>query len=290
MRTRSLDGRRPPYQRGPRLESPAVSADLPSITVVTPSFNQGAFLERTIRSVLDQAYPNLEYVVLDGGSTDGSVEIIRRYADRIDHWVSQPDGGQTAAINAGWRRASGEILAWLNSDDYYLPGALITVGRAFMEHPDAILIYGPMRREDPDGRSLGTLGSPFDRRRLLYSHQMIPQPSAFFRRAGVLAAGQLDESLHYSMDYDFLLRLTNAGPTVMIPEPLAVATIHPEAKTTRDRAIAAAETNRVRRRYARGAGWILVRIQPVGSWVYHRLPAPIRRLVDRVRPRRVYGE
>ena len=266
-----------------------MSADLPSITVVTPSFNQGAFLERTIRSVLDQGYPHLEYFVLDGGSTDGSVEIIRRYEHAIDYWVSQPDGGQTAAINAGWQRATGEILAWLNSDDYYLPGALAAAGAAFLEHPDAALVYGPMRREDPDGRSLGTLGSPFDRRRLLYSHQMIPQPSAFFRRAGVEAAGPLDESLHYSMDYDFLLRLTSLGPTVMIAQPLAVATIHAEAKTTRDRAEAAAETNRVRRRYARGAGWLLVRLQPVMSWTYHRLPSAARRLVDRLRPRRVFA-
>jgi glycosyltransferase involved in cell wall biosynthesis len=265
-----------------------VSADLPSITVVTSSFNQGAFLERTIRSVLDQGYPKLEYFVLDGGSTDRSDEIIRRHADRIDYWVSQPDGGQTAAINEGWRRATGEILAWLNSDDYYLPGALATVGRAFLDHPGAALVYGQMRREDPDGRPLGTLGSAFDRRRLLYSHQMIPQPSAFFRRAGVEAAGPLDESLHYSMDYDFLLRLTSVGPTVMIPEPLAVATIHAQAKTTRDRAAAAAETNRVRRRYARGAGWLLVRLQPLLSWSYHRLPSAMRRLVDRLRPRRVY--
>ena len=159
-----------------------------------------------------------------------------------------------------------------------------------MAHPDAVVVYGPMQREDPAGRSLGMLGSAFDRRRLLYSHQMIPQPSAFFSRTGVLAAGELDESLRYSMDYDLLLRLTGAGRTLMIPEPLAVATIHAEAKTTRDRAIAAVETNRVRRRYARGAGSLLVRIQPLLSWSYHRLPAVIRRLVDRLRPRRVYAD
>lgn len=265
-----------------------MSAELPSITVVTPSFNQDAFLERTIRSVLDQGYPRLEYFVMDGGSTDGSVEIIRRHADRLDYWVSQPDGGQTAAINTGWRRASGQILAWLNSDDFYLPGALLTIGRAFVDHPDAAIVYGPMRREDPDGRSLGNLGSAFNRRRLLYSHQMIPQPSAFFRRSAVEAAGELDESLHYSMDYDFLLRLTRVGAAVMLPEPLAVATIHAEAKTTRDRALAAVETNQVRRRYARGAGWLFVRLQPLLSWSYHRLPLAVRRGVDRLRPRRVY--
>ena len=265
-----------------------MTADLPTITVVTPSFNQGAFLERTIRSVLDQDYPGLEYFVMDGGSTDDSVSIIRRYADRLQHWVSQPDGGQTAAINAGWRMAHGEILAWLNSDDSYLPGTLLTVGRTFLQQPGAALVYGLVRREDPDGRSLGTVGSAFRWQTLLYSHQMIPQPSAFFRRSAVEAAGLLDESLHYSMDYDLLLRLTRAGPAVMVPTPLAVATIHGEAKTTRDRAAAAAETNRVRRRYARGAGLVFVRLQPLLSRSYRRLPSAARTIVDRLRPQRVF--
>ena len=267
-----------------------MTADLPTITVVTPSFNQGAFLERTIRSVLDQGYPGLQYFVMDGGSTDGSVDIIHKYADRLDYWVSGPDGGQTAAINAGWRMAQGEILAWLNSDDSYLPGALLTVGKTFLQQPDAALVYGLVRREDPDGGSLGRVGSAFRWPTLLYSHQIIPQPSAFFRRSAVEAVGLLDESLHYSMDYDFLLRLTRAGRTVMVPTPLAVATIHPGAKTTRDRAAAAAETNRVRQRYARGAGLVFVRLQPLLSRSYHRLPSAARTIVDRLRPQRVYQD
>lgn len=267
-----------------------MAAELPSITIVTPSFNQGRFLERTIRSVLDQGYPKLEYIVMDGGSTDGSLEIVERYAARLAHWASGPDGGQAAAINTGWRRAGGEVLAWLNSDDFYLPGTLLEIGEAFARHREADLIYGLTQRVDADGNPMGTVGSAFHWRTLLYSHQVIPQPSAFFRRSAVDAVGPLDESLHYSMDYDFFLRLTRLGPALMLPRPLAVATIHDDAKTTRDRATAAAETHRVRKRYARGLGAAVVRVQPALSWAFHRMPAPARAVVSRLRPRRVYED
>jgi len=170
-----------------------MESDLPRITIVTPSFNQAQFLERTIRSVLDQEYPDLEYLVMDGGSTDGSVEIIRRFAERLTYWTSGPDGGQAAAINAGWRMAHGEVLAWLNSDDVFLPGALSAVGHAFQEHPKAVLVYGQTQLVDPDGLLLGTVGSAYRQRTLLYSHQLIPQPSSFFRRSAVEAVGLLDE-------------------------------------------------------------------------------------------------
>lgn len=267
-----------------------MAAELPSITIVTPSFNQGRFLERTIRSVLDQGYPKLEYIVMDGGSTDGSLEIVERYAGRLAYWASGPDGGQAAAINTGWRRAGGEVLAWLNSDDFYLPGTLLEIGEAFARHREADLIYGLTQRVDADGNPMGTVGSAFQWRTLLYSHQVIPQPSAFFRRSAVDAVGPLDESLHYSMDYDFFLRLTRLGPALMLPRPLAVATIHDDAKTTRDRATAAAETHRVRKRYARGLGAAVVRMQPALSWAFHRMPAPARAVVSRLRPRRVYED
>jgi GT2 family glycosyltransferase len=267
-----------------------MSGELPTMTIVTPSFNQGRFLERTIRSVLDQGYPDLQFIVMDGGSSDGSVDIIRRYAPRLAYWTSGPDGGQSAAINAGWRRATGEIIAWQNSDDVYLPGALRAAGRAFLEHPEAILVYGRTRRVDTDGRSLGTMGSQYRHRTLLYSHQVIPLTSAFFRRSAVEAVGMLDESLHYSMDLDLFLRLVRLGTPVMLPATLAEATIHPDAKTTRDRSIAAAETHRVRLRYARGAGALFVRSQPWLSWAFHKLPTPARGLVNRLRPRRVYDE
>ncbi|MDP9468608.1 MAG: glycosyltransferase [Chloroflexota bacterium] len=267
-----------------------MAVELPTISVVTPSFNQARFLERTIRSVLEQGYPRLEYIVMDGGSSDGSVEIVERYAARLSYWASGPDGGQTAAINSGWRRASGEIVAWLNSDDFYLPGTLLEIGHAFATDREASLIYGLTQRVDADGNPMGTVGSEFRWRTLLYSHQVIPQPSAFFRRSAVDAVGPLDESLHYSMDYDFFLRLTRHGPARMLSLPLAGATIHEDAKTTRDRARAAAETHRVRKRYARGLGAVMVRMQPSLSWAFHRMPAPARAMLNRLRPRRVYED
>jgi glycosyltransferase involved in cell wall biosynthesis len=269
---------------------PQMAADLPSMTIVTPSFNQGRFLERTIRSVLEQGYPNLEYIVMDGGSTDDSVEIIERYADRLAYWASGPDGGQSAAINSGWRMAHGEIIAWQNSDDVYLPGALHAAGRAFLEHAETAIVYGQTRRVDVDGRPLGIMGSPYKARTLLYSHQLIPLTSAFFRRSAVEAVGSLDESLHYSMDLDLFLRLTRSVPPVMIDGVLAEATIHADAKTTRDRSIAAAETHRVRLRYARGPGALLVRVQPILSRAFHRMPGWMRSGMNRLRPRRVYED
>jgi glycosyltransferase involved in cell wall biosynthesis len=261
-----------------------MESSLPRVTIVTPSFNQAQFLERTIRSVLDQEYPDLEYIVMDGGSTDGSVEIIRRYAEQLTYWTSGPDGGQAAAINAGWRMAHGQVLAWLNSDDFFMPGALSAVGHAFQEHPKAVLVYGQTQLVDPDGLLLGTVGSAYRHRTLMYSHQLIPQPSAFFRRSAVDAVGLLDESLHYSMDLDLFLRLARIAPPLMLQETLA------EAKTTRDRSIAAGETHRVRLRYAQGVGALLVRVQPGLSWVFSRMPDWMRRTVNRVRPRRIYQD
>jgi glycosyltransferase involved in cell wall biosynthesis len=267
-----------------------MTSELPSITIVTPSLNQGRFIEETIRSVLDQGYPNLEYIIMDGGSTDGSVEIIRRYADRLAYWTSAPDDGQSAATNAGWRMAKGEIIAWQNSDDRYLPGALHAVAKAFREHPDTVLVYGQTRRVDADGGPMGTVGSAYSQRKLLYSHQLIPLPSAFFRRSAVEAVGLLDESLHYSNDLDLFLRLNRLARPVMLHQTLAEATFHADAKTTRDRAIAAAETHRVRLRYARGVGAVWVRLQPVLSWTFHRMPSWLQSIVNRVRPRRVYED
>src|SRR4051812_37287519 len=176
-------------------------AELPRFTIVTPSFNQAAYLERTIRSIVDQGYPNLEYFVMDGGSTDGSIDIIKRYDEQIDYWVSGPDGGQAAAINAGWARGSGEIVAWLNSDDYYLPGALRWVADYMVSHPDEWVVYGKVEFVDPEVNLLADLGWPYSRRGMLLSRQLVPQPGAFIRREAIEKVGMLDEHLDYVMDY-----------------------------------------------------------------------------------------
>jgi glycosyltransferase involved in cell wall biosynthesis len=265
-------------------------ASIPRITVVTPSYQQSRWLERSIESVLGQGYPDLEYIVLDGGSTDGSLAVIERHADRLARWSSGPDGGQAAAIDAGWRSATGDVLAWLNSDDFYLPGTLEIVGRWFADHPDRGFVYGRCRLVDLDGTPLGVIGGPYSRRGLLFSHQMIPQPAAFLRRDLVEDAGFLDPGLRYSMDYDLFLRASTLDRPAFLPRVLAEATIHPNAKTTAQAGPAMDETRALRRRHARGVERIVAELQPLSSVAYHRLPAPARRLVGRFRPVRVQPE
>ena len=189
--------------------------DLPLVSIITPSYNQGQFLEATLRSVLEQDYPHLEYIVIDGGSQDGSPEIIRRYAGRLAYWESQPDRGQSHAINKGLQRASGEILGWLNSDDLLLPGTLQTVVETFLAEPAVDVIYGRLERIDAAGSLLPTPELPKDRVEfglpLLIGECVVNQPGCFWRREAMLRAGWLDESLRYSMDYEYWMRLALSG-------------------------------------------------------------------------------
>lgn len=198
----------------------------PLISVVTPSYNQAQFLEATLRSVLEQDYPRLEYIVCDGGSTDGSADLIRRYADqfpgRLAWWYSQRDRGQAHAINTGLARATGDILAWLNSDDVYLPGALSAVAEAFARHPAAGVIYGDLDLIDERGRVIGRHPTrPYQQPEVLTQRAIIPQPAAFWRRAVSAAAGPLREDLHYAFDFDFWLRAGLRFPFVYLPQRLA---------------------------------------------------------------------
>lgn len=179
---------------------------LPRISIVTPSFNQGQFIEETIRSVLLQGYPDLEYIVIDGGSTDNSVDIIRRYEPWISFWVSEPDHGQAQALNKGFDRATGEIFAWLNSDDAYTSGSLFTVGECFRNHSIVDIVYGSCESVDKDGRRLATYIPPhFDLHRELRCN-ILPQPASFFTRRVFRAIGGLNEWRHYSFDYEFWIR------------------------------------------------------------------------------------
>jgi glycosyltransferase involved in cell wall biosynthesis len=260
---------------------------LPSFTLVTPSLNQGPYLARAIESVLDQSLPPAQYFVHDAGSTDGSVAIIERYADRLSGWRSGPDGGQSAAINLGWHAASGDLLGWLNSDDYLLPGALETIARAFANYPERVLVYGQMQFVDASGAVIGTVGEPYSRRTMILSHNPIPQPAAFVRRSAIEQVGLLDEDLHYVMDYELWLRLAALGPPLFLPRLLAAATVHADTKTIKGRVHMVAERQKVRRRYARGAERALVSVQPIGSGVYQALPKQVRNAVDRLRPRRI---
>jgi len=221
-------------------ELPRSTGRWPRLTVVTPSFNQADFLEETIRSVLDQGYPNLEYIIIDGGSTDGSVEIIRRYADHLAYWVSEPDGGQSVAINKGLARATGDWLAWLNSDDLYLPGALQRVALEVLADAGLDWIVGPILVTDQTLAPLWEFAPRCPARSWLdfvctkdRFGTALPQPGTFWSRRAWERAGSLDETLHYAMDHDYWGRLAHLGfRPYCLDSPLAVIRRHPEAKTT----------------------------------------------------------
>ena len=206
----------------------------PRVSIVTPSYNQAQFIEETIRSVLLQGYPNLEYIVIDGGSTDGSVDIIRRYEHWLAYWVSELDRGQSHAINKGWARARGDILAWLNSDDFYQPGAVQAAVRYLLDHPDVSMVYSDNFRCDVFGRPLGVYRSgPFDLRIALSGKGVhISQPTTFIRREILERIGPVEESLHLAMDADLFFRIASVGKLGYIPNRvLATGRIHQSAKT-----------------------------------------------------------
>lgn len=193
---------------------------LPRISIITPSFNQGQFIEETIRSVLLQGYPNLEYIVIDGGSSDNSADVIRRYEPWITFWVSEKDKGQTDAINKGFARATGTILAWLNSDDVYTEGALWTVARFFSAHPELDIGYGSCRSLDETSRCLAIhVPSEFKLKRLLSSN-FIAQPATFFSRRVLDAVGGLNQKYHFAFDYGLWMKAALQGRSfARIPGP-----------------------------------------------------------------------
>ena len=205
---------------------------LPKVSIVTPSFNQASFLEQTLRSVLEQDYPNLEYIVIDGGSTDGSVEIINKYADQLAYWQSQPDQGQTDAINQGFTRASGEILAWLNSDDLLLPGAVNAAARALQAHPEAAMVYGDALLINAEGKTIGKFpAAQTDYRKLRRGYVHIPQQASFFRADLWQQVAPLDVSFYFAMDYDLWVRLAALAPLVYVPELWAAFRLHGAGKS-----------------------------------------------------------
>lgn len=210
----------------------AITCELPRITVVTPSFNQVRFLERTIRSVLDQAYPNLEYIIVDGGSSDGSVDIIRRYAAHLAWWVSEPDQGQTHAINKGLSRATGEWLAWQNSDDTYYPGAFHDLAHAAAAQPQAELIIGDMMLIDEHDRPLRDIRYVAPRYRSLLAEGMVlTNQAAFWRRTLQDRVGLLSEDLHYCFDFEWFLRLTQHASCAHVGHIWGALRLHDETKT-----------------------------------------------------------
>ncbi|QNP59010.1 FkbM family methyltransferase [Paenacidovorax monticola] len=207
---------------------------LPSISMVTPSFQQARFVGRTIDSVLSQNYPRLDYFVQDGGSTDGTADVLKSYGDRLTGWVSQKDGGQSQAINLGFARASGEIMAWLNSDDLLMPGALHRVGEYFAQHPEVDVVYGNRILIDEEDREIGRWVLPAHDDEVLSWADFIPQETLFWRRSiWEKAGGRIDESFRFAMDWDLLQRFRSVGARmVRLPDFLGAFRIHNAQKTS----------------------------------------------------------
>jgi carbamoyltransferase len=209
--------------------------DPPLISIVTPSFNQGRFLEETIRSVLDQNYPRLEYVVQDGGSRDQSVEVMEKYRSRLKHIESRRDNGQAHAINLGFAHATaGEIMAYLNSDDLLLPGSLNYVAAYFTAHPEVDVVYGHRIIIDPDSKEVGRWVLPRHSDQMLIWADYVPQETMFWRRRiWDKVGGRIDESFQFALDWDLLLRFRAAGAKfVRLPRFLGAFRIHSHQKTS----------------------------------------------------------
>jgi glycosyltransferase involved in cell wall biosynthesis len=207
----------------------------PLFSIVIPSYNQAFFLEECIRSALDQSYPRREVIVIDGGSTDGSLDIIHKYENRLARWVSEPDCGQAHAVNKGWARAKGDVLGWLNSDDRLEGGALQSAAEAFAGHPPASLLYGDVREINAQGRAVALKRmAGFGLRSLLLGKNM-GQPGVFVPRRTYEALGGLYESLHYALDFEYFLRAWTAFPedAVYIPKVVASSRVWGSAKTIR---------------------------------------------------------
>lgn len=204
----------------------------PKLSVITPSFNQARFFEKTIQSVLSQDYPDFEYIVIDGGSTDGSVDIIRKYEDRVAYWVSEPDSGQAQAINKGFARAQGEYVAWLNSDDVYLPGVFSKAVRQLDQHPDASFVYANVVGIDTNEQATDW---PNYRQYSLadfLSLRIIGQPSVFMRHKFVEQVGGLDQTYHYLLDHKLWIELSVLGDPVFVDDYWGCARRHKEAKNS----------------------------------------------------------
>lgn len=223
----------------------------PIVSVITPTYNQAAFLPETIESVLSQDYPHIDYRVIDDGSTDNTREVLAGYDGRI-RWHSHPNRGQTATINAGWRQATGDILIWLNSDDTFLPGAVSRAVDYLERHPECGIVYGDTLFTEADGTPIRRTApqESFNYERFVVEcHNPIPQPSAFIRRRVLDRAGELDPSYYYFMDWDFWLRAGIHDRIDYVPELWSTYRLHPESKTVAQAARSAPELERMYRSY-----------------------------------------
>ena len=220
-----------------------------SFAIVTPSYNQGSYLNATINSVLSQKYPRLHYHVQDGGSNDQSPQIIQEFASQLT-WQCAPDAGQAQAINRGFAATSGEIMAYLNSDDMLLPGTIAYVAQAFAASPELDFVYGHRIFVDRDGSEIGRAVLPPHDAKSLYWADYVPQETMFWRRRVWESIGPFDETFHYALDWDFILRAQAAGFTFKrLPRFLACFRVHDRQKTSSTYEIGREEMQRLRLRH-----------------------------------------
>lgn len=256
-----------------------VSISLPKISIVTPSLNQAEFIEQTIASVLGQGYPNLEYIIVDGGSTDGSVGLIRKYEKYLAYWVSEKDAGQSNAINKGLSHATGDIIAYINSDDYYLDGVFDRVANAYLNNPSVDLLYGRCRIVDKSGEkvdervgSIGRYDEILDLWNVWWKRRNFVQPEVFWTRRIGEKVGSFREDLHLVMDYDYWLRIFSAGGTAgFVDAELAAFRLQPNQKSTQPTRTAE-EHLRVVQPYIFGQRDGLThqkRLALQAKWIYH---------------------
>lgn len=250
----------------------------PKISIVTPSYNQGQFIEKTIRSVLLQGYPNLEYIIIDGGSTDNSIEIVKKYEGWLAYWSSELDHGQSHAINKGFQRASGEIYSWLNSDDYFLKHALRNVAMAYHESPRAGGWFGTCWQVDTYDNIL-VVSSPYrlDADGLAgWGENAVTQPACFFSEEAWRRCGPLDEDLHYGMDFDLWIKIAKVFSIEKADGVLAAVVVHKDAKTQKDFGRMYAEHCLVQFRH----GYDQFAIQDISKWINDL--RELRRIVNRI--------
>ena len=244
----------------------------PLVSIVTPSLNQGVYIEDAIRSVLEQDYPHVEHIVADGGSTDGTLAVLHRYSHLI--WVSEPDRGQADAVNKGFAMASGDIFGWLNADDLYLPGAVSAAVEALQESGCA-LVHGGWRQIDEEGRTIKDVEPvPFEYQRQLEVANRVAQPGGFFTRHAFEAVGGLDVSYRYAMDYELWLKIGARFDVCHVDRVLGAFRYHPHSKTVAEPLGFVAETVRASRSHGGGRfspiylDWYLPRHRP---WLYRGL-------------------